>query len=203
MFTQRTIAIVVCAVGLTLAGCSSGEPTTSASRVTNADLEKAVHDRLGPDPRLNDVVISADAAKNQVTLSGRVETQDLHAQALDAVRSVSPTLQVADNIDVKPREIARTDYTEDMAREARERAKSIGEKIGSSLDDAWVHTRILGKLLADKDTPAHAINIDVVNGIVTLRGKVDTAAAKGEAERIAKETDGVKRVVNHIEAPGT
>jgi osmotically-inducible protein OsmY len=32
--------------------------------------------------------------------------------------------------------------------------------------------------------------------VVTLRGEVTTAAAKAEAERIAKETENVKRVRN-------
>jgi hypothetical protein len=37
-----------------------------------------------------------------------------------------------------------------------------------------------------------------VNGEVTLRGQVDTAEAKTEAERMAKDTDGVKKVVNQL-----
>jgi osmotically-inducible protein OsmY len=36
--------------------------------------------------------------------------------------------------------------------------------------------------------------VDVKNNMVTLRGTVDTAEQKAEAERIAKETEGVKRV---------
>jgi hypothetical protein len=38
----------------------------------------------------------------------------------------------------------------------------------------------------------------VVDGAVTLRGTVDTAEAKSEAERITKETDGVKKVTNQL-----
>ena len=33
---------------------------------------------------------------------------------------------------------------------------------------------------------------------MTLRGTVDTAEAKTEAERVAKETDGVKKVTNQL-----
>ncbi len=54
----------------------------------------------------------------------------------------------------------------------------------------------LPKLIGDTDTPARKINVDVVNQVVTLRGKVGSASERLEAERIAKETDGVKRVVN-------
>jgi osmotically-inducible protein OsmY len=206
MHSQRWIATTLCtaglctaglcAVGLSLGGCSDREATTSASRTTNASLESAIQSRLASDPALSEVRVSADAEKNQVTLSGSVETQDQRMRATEFARAVNPALTVADTIDVKPREIVRSEYTEDMARQAREKAKAIGEKIGASLDDAWLYTKITSKLVADKDTPARTIHVDVVNGVVSLRGKVDTASAKGEAERLAKETEGVKRVIN-------
>ena len=89
-------------------------------------------------------------------------------------------------------------YTEEQAREERERAKANKETIGQSLDDAWVHTKIVAKLIGDTQTPERKINVDVVDGAVTLRGQVDTAEAKSEAERVAKETDGVKKVTNQL-----
>jgi hypothetical protein len=96
------------------------------------------------------------------------------------------------------RELTRAEYTEEKAREARDRAKQTGETIGDTLDDAWIHTKIVAKLIADADTPERKINVDVVNNAVTLRGTVDTAEARVEAERIAKETEGVKSVTNQL-----
>lgn len=97
-----------------------------------------------------------------------------------------------------PSPTATPKYTEEQAREERARAKENKETIGQSLDDAWIHTKIVAKLIGDSKTPERKINVDVVNGDVTLRGTVDTAEAKTEAERIAKETDGVKKVVNQL-----
>ena len=94
-------------------------------------------------------------------------------------------------------------YTEEQAREERARAKSNKETIGDTLDDAWIHTKIVAKLIGDTQTPERKINVDVVNNEVTLRGTVDTPEAKSEAERIAKETDGVKKVTNQLKVtPG-
>jgi hyperosmotically inducible protein len=47
------------------------------------------------------------------------------------------------------------------------------------------------------------INVDSADGVVTLKGKVDTADAKKKAEQVAKQVDGVKRVKNElkVEAP--
>ena len=97
---------------------------------------------------------------------------------------------------MKPPEVARSEYTDDMARETREKAKAKGDKIGNSIEDAWIHTKVVAKLMGDSQTPARKINVDVDNNVVTLRGNVESSVAREEAERIARGTDGVKRVIN-------
>ena len=184
-----------------LAGCSQTGSTTAASpssAMTDSDLQNAVQSRLNEDPELNAAKIDVDAhAKdNAVTLKGTVPTETMRLRAVELAKAGSPNLEITDKIDVKPREISRSEYTEEMAREARERAKTAGDKIGTSINDAWIHTKITSKLISDKDTPARKINIDVVDGIVTLRGEVNTTVAKDEADRIVKDTEGVKRVRN-------
>ena len=62
--------------------------------------------------------------------------------------------------------------------------------------------QIVTKLIGNTDTPERKINVDVVNNVVTLRGTVDTAEQKAEAERVAKDTEGVKRVVNQLKVGG-
>jgi osmotically-inducible protein OsmY len=92
----------------------------------------------------------------------------------------------------------RGQYTEQQAREERAKAKQNKETIGDTLDDAWIHTKIVTKLIGDTKTPERKINVDVVNNVVTLRGTVDTAEARSEAERVAKDTEGVTKVVNQL-----
>src|ERR1043166_5996148 len=89
-------------------------------------------------------------------------------------------------------------YSDEQAREEREKAKANKETIGQSLEDAWIHTKVVAKLIGDSKTPERKINVDVVDGAVTLRGDVETAEAKAEAERVAKETDGGKKVTNQL-----
>src|SRR4051812_1100649 len=89
-------------------------------------------------------------------------------------------------------------YTEEQARDEREKAKANKETVGQSLEDAWIHTKVVAKLISDSQTPERKINVDVVDGAVTLRGQVDTAEGKSEAERLAKDTDGVKSVKNEL-----
>jgi hyperosmotically inducible protein len=42
------------------------------------------------------------------------------------------------------------------------------------------------------------INVDSADGVVTLKGKVESAEAKKKAEQIAKQVDGVKSVKNQL-----
>jgi hyperosmotically inducible periplasmic protein len=197
---MRTATILTSVGLLFMAGCSQTGSTTSAntSGMTDSGLKQAVQARLNSNPELSaaNLDIDADAKDNTVTLSGTVPTEDLRTQAVEMAKAASSGLQVTDRIDVKPREISRSEYTEQMAREDREKAKTTGDKIGTSIDDAWIHTKITAKLIGNSETPAHKINIDVVNGIVTLRGEVNTQTAKDEAYRVAKDTEGVRRVQN-------
>lgn len=95
-------------------------------------------------------------------------------------------------------ENSRGSYSQKQAQEERERAKANKETIGDTLDDAWIHTKIVAKLIANSTTPERKINVDVVNNVVTLRGTVDSADEKAAAEKVAKDTDGVKSVVNQL-----
>ena len=197
------VGLLVC-LSLQVA-CTQGTESTQAAReqrttVTNSDLQKQIQDKLNADPQLRDanLSVSADADRNMATLSGRVESESLRARAIEMAKTARPSLTVDDKIEVNPREVARSEYTPEQARQEVEKAKSSNETVGSSIDDAWIHAKIVAKLATDSKTPERKINVDVNNNVVTLRGTVDSPEQKQEAERIARETDGVKQVNNQL-----
>ena len=199
----RLVCLLVC-LSLQVA-CTRGEESTQAAReqrptVTSSDLQKQVQAKLDSDPQLRDakLSVSADADHNLVTLSGKVDSEALRTMAIQMAKAVRPGLTVEDKIDVTPRQAARSEYTPEQARQEVERAKSNNETVGSSIDDAWIHAKIVAKLLTDSKTPERKINVDVNKNVVILRGTVDTPEQKQEAERIARETDGVKQVNNQL-----
>jgi hyperosmotically inducible protein len=197
-------SFVVVAFGLILTGCAPTEPTDTtnkpAANMTDSELENKIKAEFDSDAQLKaaDLSVSADADKNEATISGVVGTQSLRTKAVDLAKGASPGLILTDKIEVKPREMTREEYTQEHAGEERERARGAGEKLGASLDDAWIHTKLVAKFIGDADTPGRNINVDVVNNIVTLRGTVETAEQRAEAERIARDTEGVRRVVNQL-----
>jgi osmotically-inducible protein OsmY len=70
---------------------------------------------------------------------------------------------------------------------------------GEQVDDGWITTKIKAKLTGDGDINPFNIDVDVLEGVVTLTGKVKKPEAKVEAERHARNTKGVKQVINDIE----
>lgn len=185
-----------------LLGCDTtttqNATNTSKSTMSDSDFENTIKAKIETDAQLKaaNLDVDADVEKKTATLSGTVETQALRTKAVDLAKSAQAGLVITDKIDVKPREITRAEYTEEMAKDARTKAKGYGESIGDSLDDAWIHTKIVTKLIGNATTPQRKINVDVVKNAVTLRGTVDNAEEKAEAERVAKSTEGVKGVKN-------
>ena len=195
---MRILTCTCIALVVLLASCSTNAPITSSNAASSSEMEQQIKAQLDSDQQLAPagISVSADAEKNQVTLSGMVWSEAMRTQAVNLAQNARSGVTVVDKIDVNPGEVPRASYTEPMAKEAREKAEAAGEKIGKSLEDAWIHTKIAAKLIAEPQTPARKIKVDVVDQVVTLRGEVETGEAKLEAGRIAMATDDVKRVTN-------
>ena len=70
--------------------------------------------------------------------------------------------------------------------------------VGCGQTDPGVTTAVKSKLAADDTVKAYQINVDTAEGVVTLSGTVETPAAKNQAVLLARETNGVRDVVDHI-----
>ena len=128
----------------------------------------------------------------QLACTRKSETTTEAAREPERVEPTEPTPQE------QPRTMTRSEYTPEMARSEVDNARRHHETVGGTLDDAWIHAKIVGQLIGDRETEERKINIDVDNGVVTLRGTVDSMQQKQEADRIAAETEGVKRVNNRL-----
>src|SRR5687767_56008 len=140
-------SFVVMALGLALAACSPADPAGSTSKPANStadsELENKIKSAFDSEAQLKaaELSVSADAEKNEATISGVVGTQSLRTKAINLAKKASPGLILNDKIEVKPREFTRDEFTDERAREEMEKAKETGEKLGDSLDDAWIHMK--------------------------------------------------------------
>jgi hyperosmotically inducible periplasmic protein len=65
--------------------------------------------------------------------------------------------------------------------------------------DAWLTTKAKIALLTADGVSASAVNVDTVDGRVTIHGKVRTAQEKARAETVVKKVDGVTEVKNLLQ----
>lgn len=64
--------------------------------------------------------------------------------------------------------------------------------------DDYITDEVRQKLAADQVVKGGAIDVQVKDGIVTLRGKVQEPKQKAKADRLTKKVHGVKSVVNEL-----
>ena len=86
---------------------------------------------------------------------------------------------------------------------AEERAKNR-ETVSKGASNAALTTKVKTALAKEEGLKTMAnINVDSADGVVTLKGKVDSAELKKKAGDVAKKVDGVKSVKNElrVEAP--
>ena len=89
-----------------------------------------------------------------------------------------------------------------IQRGAEQVQKEVGPVVQEVLDDATVTAKVKAKLIADPEVAAINIDVDTVDGVVTLNGKVASADQKAEAEKLASHTEGVKQINNLIQVAG-
>ena len=164
------------AAPLVLAGVLFGCSTTKAPDVTD-NIRKSL-DQAG----YKDVNVSEDRDKGVVTLTGDVATDNDKAQAESIAKSNAQSLVVADQIAVRP---------PGNESEAKAVDSDLDKAIEKNLDATLVKHRL------KKD-----VKYDVKNGVVTLKGDVNSAAKRQQVEKLAAAVPNVKQVVNELEVKG-
>lgn len=66
------------------------------------------------------------------------------------------------------------------------------------VNDDTIFDQVRLKLASDPDVRGGALDVQVKDGVVTLKGRVDKEAYKQRAEKLTKKVKGVKGVVNQL-----
>ncbi len=70
------------------------------------------------------------------------------------------------------------------------------------VSDDQLYDVVRRKLANDADVKGGALEVEVKQGVVTLRGKVETDKQKNKAEKLARKVGGVKQVINELQVVG-
>ncbi len=78
-------------------------------------------------------------------------------------------------------------------------ALCAGVAVWAQTSDDLIHDMVARKLASDPDVKGGGFEIDVQNGVVTIKGVVEKEKFKEKAEKLARKVKGVKQVVNQLE----
>ena len=130
--------------------------------------------------------------KNDTTLPNAQERAQNRDKAADKVDEAKDKLPNANE------RAENREKVQDKLPTAQERAHNR-EKVSSTASSAALTTKVKTALASDAGMKTMTnIDVDSNNGVVTLKGKVDSAAAKKKAGEIAKKVEGVKSVKNQL-----
>ncbi len=72
------------------------------------------------------------------------------------------------------------------------------ETVGAYVDDTTITTQVKARYVESRDVAATSIRVETLNGTVMISGFAKNAMEKSEAERIARNVNGVRSVRNDI-----
>jgi osmotically-inducible protein OsmY len=172
----KTMMATLAALLLSAAiGCSSNKASTPdvKDQVTKA-LDNAGY---------KDVKVAVNNDKQLVTLSGDVKTQEDKDRAEELAKTTAAGFVVSNEIGVRP-----------------EGDESAAKKIDSNVDDA-IEKDFKAVIIANRLEKQH-IRYDAKNGVLTLKGDVDNARQREQAEKLAASVPNVQQVVNELDVKG-
>jgi hyperosmotically inducible protein len=93
---------------------------------------------------------------------------------------------------------------QDKTDKAVDKTKEVAKDAKVAVSDSWLTSKTKIALFSDDRVKGSQVKVETKDGVVFLRGKVDSAEAKAAAESVAKGIDGVKSVKNDLQvvSPG-
>ena len=134
--------------------------------------------------------IDVTTENGTVTLTGTVGTEAEKRRAVALARSTEGVQNVNDRLQI------------DTALQTQPQGDGVRTGVapvdGLRRPDPWITMKVQSQYFLDPEIKGHQIDVDTNNGVVMLKGTVASDALKQQAERIARDTEGVARVVNQL-----
>ena len=169
---MATLAALLLCVAI---GCTSNKANTP-------DVKDQVSKALA-NAGYKDVKVATNNDKQLVNLTGDVKTQEDKDKAEEVAKSAASGFVVSNEIGVRP-----------------EGVEGDAKKIDSNIDSA-IEKDFKAVIIANRLEKQH-IRFDAKNGVLTLKGDVDTAGQRQQVEKLAASVPNVQQVVNELDVKG-
>jgi hyperosmotically inducible protein len=110
--------------------------------------------------------------------------------------------------EVGERAVATTGVDSAKAREigaqVKDRTSDAAQQTRRAITESGLTAKIKAKMALDDRVKARDLNVDTSGGVVTVSGTVHSDAERQRALQLARETDGITKVVDRIQVrPGS
>ena len=206
-------AVAMLAAGPVAMPAFAQASSAAQTKPTDQELSSLIATKIANDKSLGSDAVKVKVEHGVVTLSGMVAKDEDKARAEEVAR-VAGVVRIENNLKsrekatdkvkgtagtVSEKTKAGAEKTKDVTKKGAEKTKDALSKTGEVITDGWITTRIKTKFMADEVMRASSINVDTDNHVVTLTGAVPNAAARTKAITLAKEVEGVNRVVDKLQ----
>ena len=175
---MRTKTILAMLASLLLAfsiGCSE-------NKANSPDMKDQVSKSLD-NAGYKDIKVDVDKDKQLVTLSGDVATQDDKERAEQLAKQTATGFVVSNEIGIRPAGDERT-------------ARKIDSNVDTAIEKDFKAVVIANRL------ENQSIKYTAKNGVLTLKGTVDSKATRENVEKLASSVPNVQQVVNELDVKG-
>jgi osmotically-inducible protein OsmY len=147
---------------------------------------------------LNNFDINTDVKNGKVMLTGKVNSEVDKELAEELVLSLDGVTEVENDLTVIELKDAKDLTTVDQMNAKHHDSTMMDSDTESDLTDAKITTVITTRYLFDSEVGGTDIDVDTDNGVVTLKGSVESDAEKQLAMEIAKNAEDVRKVVDEL-----
>jgi hyperosmotically inducible protein len=201
---------VICLALTAFTGCSDNyskaEPEDQQAATENKRSDTAITTELKAkitdDELLDNTDVSVDTNNGIVTLTGSVHSAAQEQRANELAKNTEGVVSVNSNLRVEPESStgsALKEQSKETGKDIKDATGNVAHDTKEAISDARVTSEVKLKFAADDTVKALNIDVDTDNGLVTLRGSVNSKAELNQAIKLAKSVDGVKKVVSELE----
>lgn len=174
---KRQLTVVagslIAATALVLGGCSSSM-TTESTQLSDSAITSGIGEALQANDNVKARKVDVQTREGVVYLTGVVDTEDARREAARVAWQAKGVSGVVNEL-------------------------TVGERtVGSWMDDVMISSKVKAKLIANSEIKAGDIDVSSSQAVVTLIGRVSSQVIKNDADRIARNTAGVKDVNNEL-----
>ena len=177
----------------------TNEPVPPAEKRSDIAIKAELKAKLLADSELSGWKTKVEVNNGIVTVNGTVESEQARKKTTTLAETVAGVKEIRNDLQIKAIVQEKTADPAAPAPATKDKKPDMEGQKTTDMSDPAIARRIDAKYMAEAQLKGSDIQIEVKKGVATLSGTVRSEEQKQMAERMARQTDGVREVKNKLE----